>query len=148
MVAGMRLGEAKGNVVIDDLHYQASKYMYRMLERDGRIELRIVPYRENDGYWAVPPEDMERAIDKNTRLVSLAWSQTSTDICTTYAGLPKPLTITVRMFMPTLSKPPVPLRSTCARWVSTSRPAVRTSGSWVTSVLAFSMSAKNCRTGS
>jgi selenocysteine lyase/cysteine desulfurase len=72
VIAGMQLGEAKGNVVIDDLHYQASKYMYRMLEREGRIELRIVPYTEKDGYWAVRPEDMERAIDKNTRLVSLA----------------------------------------------------------------------------
>src|SRR5712692_1520501 len=39
VVAGMRLGEAKGNVVIDDLHYQASKFMYRMLEKEGRIEL-------------------------------------------------------------------------------------------------------------
>jgi selenocysteine lyase/cysteine desulfurase len=72
VIAGMRLGETKGNVVIDDLHYQASKYMYRMLEREGRIELRIVRYTEKDGYWTVRPEDMERAIDKNTRLVSLA----------------------------------------------------------------------------
>jgi selenocysteine lyase/cysteine desulfurase len=71
-IAGLRLGDTKGNVVIDDLHYQASKYMYRMLEREGRIELRIVRYREKDGRWAVHSEDMERAIDKNTRLVSLA----------------------------------------------------------------------------
>jgi selenocysteine lyase/cysteine desulfurase len=72
VIAGLRLREAKGNVVIDDLHYQASKYMYRMLEREGRIELRIVRYREIDGRWAVHAEDMERAIDKSTRLVSLA----------------------------------------------------------------------------
>ena len=72
VIAGMRLGEAKGNVVIDDLHYQASKYMYRMLEREGRIELRIVRYREKDGSWTVHPSDIERAIDKNTKLVSLA----------------------------------------------------------------------------
>lgn len=72
VIAGLRLDEAKGNVVIDDLHYQASKYMYRMLEREGRIELRIVRYSERDGCWAVHPEDMERAIDKNTKLVSLA----------------------------------------------------------------------------
>ena len=26
-IAGLRLGETKGNVVIDDLHYQASKFM-------------------------------------------------------------------------------------------------------------------------
>ena len=72
VIAGLRLGETKGNVVIDDLYYQASKYMYRMMEREGRIELRIVRYREVDGRWAVHAEDMERAIDKNTRLVSLA----------------------------------------------------------------------------
>ena len=72
VIAGLWLGETKGNVVIDDLHYQASKYMYRMLEREGRIELRIVRYTEKDGRWAVHAEDMERAIDKNTKLVSLA----------------------------------------------------------------------------
>jgi selenocysteine lyase/cysteine desulfurase len=72
VVAGIRLGDAKGNVVIDDLHYQASKYMYRMLEREKRIELRIVRYTEKDGYWTIRPQDMERAIDKNTKLVSLA----------------------------------------------------------------------------
>ncbi|MGH9720067.1 MAG: aminotransferase class V-fold PLP-dependent enzyme [Bryobacteraceae bacterium] len=72
VIAGLRLGETKGNVVIDDLHYQASKYMYRMLEKEGRIELRIVRYTEKNGNWAVQPEDMERPIDKNTRLVSVA----------------------------------------------------------------------------
>jgi len=72
VIAGLRLGDTKGNVVIDDLHYQASKYMYRMLEREGRIELRIVRYTEKDGCWVIRHEDMERAIDRNTRLVSLA----------------------------------------------------------------------------
>jgi selenocysteine lyase/cysteine desulfurase len=72
VVAGLRLGETKGNVVIDDLHYQASKYMYRMMQQEGRIELRIVPLREREGRWAVHAEDMEKAIDRNTRLVSLA----------------------------------------------------------------------------
>ncbi|MFN0172178.1 MAG: aminotransferase class V-fold PLP-dependent enzyme [Bryobacteraceae bacterium] len=71
VVAGMRLGDTKGNVVIDDLHYQASKYLYRMLQKEGRIELRIVHHR-GDPYWRVDPKDMEKAIDKNTRLVSLA----------------------------------------------------------------------------
>jgi selenocysteine lyase/cysteine desulfurase len=72
VIAGLRLGETKGNVVIDDLHYQASKFMYRMLEKEGRIELRVVRHSEKDGCWAARPEDMERAIDKNTKLVSLA----------------------------------------------------------------------------
>ena len=72
VVAGLRLGETKGNVVIDDLHYQASKFMYRMLEKEGRIELRVVSHTEQDGCWAIDPAAMERAIDKSTRLVSLA----------------------------------------------------------------------------
>lgn len=72
VIAGLRLGDTKGNVVIDDLHYQASKFMYRMLEKEGRIELRIVRLSEKNGCWAVHAEDMERAIDKNTKLVSLA----------------------------------------------------------------------------
>jgi selenocysteine lyase/cysteine desulfurase len=72
VVAGMRLAETRGNVVIDDLHYQASKFLYRMLEKEGRIELRIVRHAEKDGHWAVHAEDMERAIDRNTRLVSIA----------------------------------------------------------------------------
>ena len=72
VVAGLRLGETKGNVVIDDLHYQASKYMYHMLEKEGRIELRVVRHVDKNGRWTVHPEDMERAIDRNTNLVSLA----------------------------------------------------------------------------
>ena len=71
VVAGMRLAEMKGNVVIDDLHYQASKFLYRMLQSEGRIELRVVRHRR-DGYWRIDPGDMEKAIDRNTRLVSLA----------------------------------------------------------------------------
>jgi selenocysteine lyase/cysteine desulfurase len=73
VIAGMRLGEgSKGNVVIDSLHYQASKFMYRMIEKEGRIELRIVQHSEKNDRWAIPAEEMERAIDKNTKLVSLA----------------------------------------------------------------------------
>jgi selenocysteine lyase/cysteine desulfurase len=72
VVAGLRLSGSKGNIVIDDLHYQASKFMYRTMEKERRIELRIVRHREKDGVLAVHAEDMERAIDKNTRLVSLA----------------------------------------------------------------------------
>lgn len=71
VVAGLRLGQAKGNVVIDDLHYQASKFLYHMLQKEGRIELRVVRRRPGD-LWSVGPAEMERAIDRNTRLVSLA----------------------------------------------------------------------------
>ena len=71
VVSGLDFGKGRPNVVIDDLHYQASKFLYRMMEREGRIELRVVPRRPGNP-WAVMPEDMERAIDRNTRLVSMA----------------------------------------------------------------------------
>ncbi|MBI3693955.1 MAG: aminotransferase class V-fold PLP-dependent enzyme [Acidobacteria bacterium] len=68
VVAGMGLGNTKGNVVIDELHYQASKFLYHMLQKEGRIELRIVQPRD----WKIDPKDMDKAIDRNTKLVSLA----------------------------------------------------------------------------
>ena len=71
VVAGMGLMRARGNVVIDDLHYQASKFLYRMLQKEGQIELRVVPH-QRDGYWKIDPKEMGKAIDRNTKLVSLA----------------------------------------------------------------------------
>lgn len=71
VTAGMDLGGRKGNVVLDDLHYQASKFIYHMLEKQGNLELRVVRHRA-DPYWRVDPKDMEQAIDDETILVSLA----------------------------------------------------------------------------
>ena len=71
VTSAMRLREMKGNVVLDELHYQASKFLYHMLEKDGGIQLRVVQHRR-DGYWRIDPADMEKAIDRNTRLVSVA----------------------------------------------------------------------------
>ncbi|MCW5979026.1 MAG: aminotransferase class V-fold PLP-dependent enzyme [Bryobacteraceae bacterium] len=71
VVAGMDLAHARGNVVIDSLHYQASKFLYRMLEKQGGLQLRVVHHREQP-YWSINPEDMEKAIDRDTKLVSLA----------------------------------------------------------------------------
>ncbi len=71
VVAGMDLARKKGNVVLDDLHYQASKFLYHMIEKQGNIELRVVRHRA-DPYWRVSASDMERAIDRNTLLVSMA----------------------------------------------------------------------------
>jgi selenocysteine lyase/cysteine desulfurase len=68
VVSGMDLARRGGNVVIDDLHYQASKYMYRMLARDRKIALKVVPHRN----WTIDVADMDKAIDRETRLVSLA----------------------------------------------------------------------------
>jgi selenocysteine lyase/cysteine desulfurase len=67
VVMGLDLPKKRGNVVIDELHFTTSLYMYTELEKQG-VELRIVKHRN----WAINPEDMARAIDRNTRLVSLA----------------------------------------------------------------------------
>ena len=65
--SGLDLAKKKGNVVIDELHFTTSLYMYKELEKQG-VELRIVKHRN----WAIDPHDMDKAIDRNTRLVSLA----------------------------------------------------------------------------
>jgi len=67
VVMGMDLGKRGGNVVLDELHFTTSLYMYKTLEAKG-LELRIVKHRD----WAIDPADMAQAIDKNTRLVSMA----------------------------------------------------------------------------
>jgi len=71
VVAGMDLARRKGNVVIDDLHYQASKYLYHMLQKEAGIELRVVRHSHQE-HWTIDAREMEKAIDRNTRLVSLA----------------------------------------------------------------------------
>jgi selenocysteine lyase/cysteine desulfurase len=53
--------------VIDELHFTTSLYMYKELEKKG-VELRIVKHRD----WKIDLGDMDKAIDRNTRLVSLA----------------------------------------------------------------------------
>jgi selenocysteine lyase/cysteine desulfurase len=68
VVMGLDLPKMKGsNIVIDELHFTTSLYMYKELEKKG-VELRIVKHKN----WKIDPEDMAKAIDKNTRLVSLA----------------------------------------------------------------------------
>jgi selenocysteine lyase/cysteine desulfurase len=67
VVMGLDLPKRGGNIVIDELHFTTSLYMYKELEKKG-VELRIVKHRD----WRIDLNDMDRAIDKNTRLVSLA----------------------------------------------------------------------------
>ena len=64
---GLDLPGKKGNVVLDELHFTSSLYLFKELEKRG-VELRIVKHRN----WAIDVKDMDRAIDKNTRLVSMA----------------------------------------------------------------------------
>jgi len=68
VVMGLDLAKMKGaNIVIDELHFTTSLYMYKELEKKG-VQLRIVKHRN----WTIEPEDMAKAIDKNTKLVSMA----------------------------------------------------------------------------
>lgn len=67
VVMGMDLAKRGGNVVLDELHFTSSLYMYKSLEAKG-LELRIVKHRD----WTIDAGDIERAVDRNTRLVSLA----------------------------------------------------------------------------
>ena len=68
VISGLDLFHGGGNVVIDDLHFFASKFMYGQMAKKGQIELRVVRHRD----WKIRIEDMAAAIDKNTRLVSMA----------------------------------------------------------------------------
>jgi selenocysteine lyase/cysteine desulfurase len=63
----MDLAKKGGNVVLDELHFETSLYMYKSLEAKG-LQLRLVKHRN----WSIDIEDMARAIDRNTRLVSMA----------------------------------------------------------------------------
>lgn len=68
VIAGLDLARKGGNVVIDDLHFEASKYMYTSMHEAGLIELRVV---EHQG-WTTSAADYAKYIDKDTRLVSIA----------------------------------------------------------------------------
>jgi cysteine desulfurase/selenocysteine lyase len=57
------------NVVVDDLHFTTSFVLYRQLERDLGIELRVVPQQ----LGRIRLQDYDRHVDRKTRLVSIAW---------------------------------------------------------------------------
>jgi len=57
------------NVVIGEAEHENNTFPWRYLERDG-VEVRIIPMRA-DG--RLPPEDYAKLIDRNTRVVSVAW---------------------------------------------------------------------------
>ena len=60
---------AGDNVVIDELHFVTSFVLYRELEKENGIELRIVPQRDGRSDM----EDFDARIDGKTKLVSVAW---------------------------------------------------------------------------
>lgn len=57
------------NIVIDELHFTTTFVLYRQLEKEKGIQLRIVPQKEGITHL----EDFEERVDKRTRLVSVAW---------------------------------------------------------------------------
>lgn len=67
VVAGLGVRPGAGNVVTDALHFEGSLYLYGSLQQRG-ADVRIVKPR--DGRIAL--EDLERAIDRHTRLVAVS----------------------------------------------------------------------------
>jgi selenocysteine lyase/cysteine desulfurase len=60
---------AGDNVVVDDLHYTTSYVLYKTLEKEKGIELRIAPSVEG----RADRENFEPYVDVKTRLVSISW---------------------------------------------------------------------------
>ena len=74
LINGMQEHLSGGNIVTHDLHYAASLYNYKIREQASALSciedsdiLRIVKHRD----WQIDYHDMERAIDSNTKLVSI-----------------------------------------------------------------------------
>jgi selenocysteine lyase/cysteine desulfurase len=67
VVRGLGIPRSGGNVVTDALHFEASIYLYRTLEKQG-IEVRMVKPRDG----RIEMHDLESVVDKNTRLVALS----------------------------------------------------------------------------
>ncbi|HJS72993.1 MAG TPA: aminotransferase class V-fold PLP-dependent enzyme, partial [Vicinamibacteria bacterium] len=61
--------KAGDNVVVDDLHYTTSYVLYKTLEKEKGIELRIAPSVEG----RADRENFEPLVDAKTRLVSVSW---------------------------------------------------------------------------
>jgi len=66
VVNGLNIQASGGNLLTNDLHYAGSIHDY-LGRRKGGLDLRIVKHRD----WHIDRRDMERAIDKKTRLVSI-----------------------------------------------------------------------------
>ena len=60
------------NIVTDALHFEGSLYLYGELKKRG-VDVRIVkPHVTADGAWVVEKADIERVVDKNTRLIAVS----------------------------------------------------------------------------
>lgn len=66
VVNGLRIQQSGGNVVTNDLHYAGAIHDY-IGRRKAGMDVRIVKHRD----WRIDLRDMERAVDRNTKLVSI-----------------------------------------------------------------------------
>jgi selenocysteine lyase/cysteine desulfurase len=66
IVNGLRIAESGGNLVTNDLHYAGSIHDY-IGRRKAGMDVRIVKHRD----WRIDLRDMEKVIDKKTKLVSI-----------------------------------------------------------------------------
>jgi selenocysteine lyase/cysteine desulfurase len=67
IASGLGLPGAGGNVVTDALHFEGSLYQYGEYAKRG-LDVRIVRPRN----WRIELSDLERVIDKNTKLVAVS----------------------------------------------------------------------------
>jgi selenocysteine lyase/cysteine desulfurase len=66
-VSALGFPAAGGNIVTDALHFEGSLYLYDALKKQG-VDVRVVRPRD----WRIPMDEMEKGIDKNTRLVAFS----------------------------------------------------------------------------
>lgn len=66
-VSTLGFPQAGGNIVTDALHFEGSLYLYDALRKQG-MDVRVVKPID----WRVPVSELEKVIDKDTRLVAIS----------------------------------------------------------------------------
>lgn len=67
LAIALNLAAGGGNVVTDALHFEGSLYLYQSLAKQG-LDLRVAKPRN----WRIQMEDLDRLIDRKTKLVALS----------------------------------------------------------------------------
>jgi|HubBroStandDraft_1064217.scaffolds.fasta_scaffold08325_1 selenocysteine lyase/cysteine desulfurase len=68
VVNGLDIPRSGGNVVTDELHFDGALLHLEALQQKAGLDLRIVKTRD----WRIDLKDLERAIDKKTKLVEIS----------------------------------------------------------------------------
>lgn len=68
VVNGLNIPRSGGNVVTDELHFEGALLHLQALQQSAGLDLRVVKPRD----WRIDLKDLERVIDKNTRLVEIS----------------------------------------------------------------------------